>query len=182
MKRYQLWKSDFLFWIQLLWTPSSLFRWKRHNLMQTQMLPIPCKSTQWWGWIVAGLKALASSHSPAWPPRLTKACSLARSSLVVLLDSLWFITEPKQGRPNRAKRGIDMMHCKGVHCSAKFSLYRDFISEPLNQDMWSEKSALSPTRLSNEPRTWFHSAPHPTLPHSSSFSKMWGSCGFQLES
>lgn len=38
MKRYQLWKSDFLFWIQLLWTSLSLFRWEHHNLIQTQIL------------------------------------------------------------------------------------------------------------------------------------------------
>ena len=59
---------------------------------------------------------------------------------------------------------------------------RDFISEPLDKDMWSEKPALSPIGLSNEPRAWFHCAPPAPSCLMSSFNKNGGGCGPQLES
>ena len=105
MKRYQLWKSDFFFWIQLLWTSLSLFRWDHPNLVQKQIVSgkrnptcLSCKSVRWLGWIVAELQVLtssnrqtsSSSYQDAYSmcPSHTSQTTSQRRRLVVLLDAL----------------------------------------------------------------------------------------------
>lgn len=148
-----------------------------HPAHEHQMMRLDCS------WV----QSTRCSNKPAQPlPSLPKVWVLARKKESTCFIGFIMIHVGAQTRQTEQRYcGVSMIHCKDVHHFAKF-FYRDIICEPLRKNMWLEKSALSPTRLSSEPRTWFQYTLSPPTSHHVSCpfpsAKICGDCGPQLGS